>query len=117
MHGRTKRTPEAGGRLLAKLAQGFSVTAACKAERIARSTYYEWRDDDPDFAAAADGAIEQGTDVLEDVARTRAVRQSDTLMIFLLKGRRPEKFKDRIDNRHTGPDGEPLKIIIERTGG
>jgi hypothetical protein len=37
-----------------------------------------------------------GTDALEDEALRRAKDKSDTLLIFLLKARRPEKYKDRV---------------------
>lgn len=83
--------------MLAKLRQGYSIASACKAERIGRRTYYDWRNDDPAFATAADDAIEYGTDTLEDEAKRRAVglHGSDTLLIFLLKARRPEKYAER----------------------
>jgi hypothetical protein len=95
--GRTVRTPEKGDLLVAKLARGYSIAAACRAERIARSTYYEWRDSDPGFASLADAAIEAGTDLLEDEAKRRAIGPggSDTLLIFLLKARRPDKYAER----------------------
>lgn len=114
VQGRTVRTPEKGEKLLAKLAQGLSITAACKAENIGRRTYYDWRADDPTFAQLADDAIEAGTDRLEDLAVKRATTISDTLLIFLLKGRRPEKFKDRVENRHTDADGGPITLVINR---
>lgn len=97
MQGRTVRTPEKGERLLAKLRNGWSVTAACKAEGIARSSYYLWRAGDPEFSAAVDDALESGTDLLEDEAKRRAVglSGSDTLLIFLLKARRPDKYRER----------------------
>jgi hypothetical protein len=39
---------------------------------------------------------------LEDEALRRAKDKSDTLLIFLLKARRPEKYKDRISTEHSG---------------
>lgn len=33
---------------------------------------------------------------------------SDSLMITMLKATDPEKFRDRSDNRHSGPNGEKL---------
>lgn len=114
----TIRTPEKGERLLKQLALGKSVAASCRAARIGRSTFYEWRAADPAFAARVNGAIEDGTDRLEDVARERAVRQSDTLLIFLLKARRPEKYRETIRNEHTGSDGSPLTInVVQRSDG
>lgn len=37
-------------------------------------------------------------------------RYSDTLLIFLLKGARPEKYKDRQSHEHTGSGGGPIAI-------
>lgn len=113
--GRTNRTAEKGERLLAKLAAGYSVTAACKVEGIGRSAYYDWRGADPVFAKAADEAIESGTDALEDVAKKRATAPeggSDTLLIFLLKARRPEKYRERSDIQVSGSGGGPLTVVI-----
>lgn len=93
----TELTPKKGERLLAKLREGESVASACRAQRISRQTYYTWLKEDPDFAAAARDAIEIGTDLLEDEAKRRAVglSGSDTLLIFLLKARRPDKYRER----------------------
>jgi hypothetical protein len=111
--GRTVRTPEKGDRLLAKLAQGYSVAAACRAEKIGRTADDGWRQADPAFAARADAAIEEGTDRLEDEARRRATLKdgaSDTLLIFLLKARRPETYRERHAIEHTGAGGGELVI-------
>lgn len=119
--GRTLRTPEKGDRLLAKLALGYSVAAACKAEKIGRTAYYAWRKDDPQFSARADQAIDAGTDHLEDVARKRAVDPedgSDTLLIFLLKARRPEKYRERSDVNITGNVSATVTVVFaERPDG
>lgn len=80
---------------------------------IERTHYYRWRDQHPEFATAADAAIEAGTDRLEDIAVKRAEDQSDTLLIFLLKARRREKFGDRQQLEHRGVDGGPL-ILVHR---
>lgn len=110
------------------LRQGLSVTAACVAAGLPRRTVYNHRAADPAFAADWDEAAEAGTDRLEDEALRRAVEgvrrekvvtsqgralkdddgnllkevtidYSDTLLIFLLKGRRPEKYAER--HKHT----------------
>lgn len=108
MANRTKRTPEKGEQLLRQLELGRSISAACKAEGIGRSAYYVWRDEDEVFAKAADAAIEVGTDRLEDEAFRRATSRkapSDTLLIFLLKGRRREKYGDKQHLEHSGSMG------------
>lgn len=107
----TNPTHKKGERLLAALRAGETVTSACQAEHIHRSTYYAWRAADSGFAAQADDAIESGTDVLEDEARRRAIAGSDTLLIFLLKARRPEKYRERYTPEG---DAKPLEIVVTR---
>jgi hypothetical protein len=87
---------------LEALAEGLSITGSAQRAGILVQTAYDWRNRDTEFAAAWDAAIESGTDKLEDVARKRAVNQSDTLMIFLLKGRRPAKYRERHEFEHKG---------------
>jgi Bacteriophage Sf6, terminase small subunit-like len=102
MANRTKNTPKKRALFLGALTEGASVTAACNRAVITRRTVYNWWEADPEFAAAWDDAIEAGTDALEDEALRRAKDKSDTLLIFLLKARRPEKYKDRVSTEHRG---------------
>lgn len=110
----THLTDEPKSKLLAKLATGASITAAAKAARRTRQTYYDWRESDPAFAKLADEALEMGTDKLEDSATRQALQGNTTLMVLLLKARRREKYTERSETAITGKDGDPLKIIIER---
>lgn len=100
-----------------------NVTVACLEADVHRSTVYEWRSEDPEFARAMEQAQIEASDYLEEEARRRAVvgteepvfgrigrdqdgeigtirRYSDSLLIFLLKGNRPDKFRERIE--HSG---------------
>lgn len=108
-----KRTPARERRFLAALRRGVSAGAAATEAGISRSTAQDWRADDPDFAARWEDAYEEGTDALEDEARRRAftgvdtpvfyggarvgeVRKfSDALLMFLLRNRRPEVYRER----------------------
>src|ERR1700691_189551 len=117
-----RTTTRAQGAFLDALANGLSATGAATAAGIGRRTAYDWRKADPDFAAAWDLAVESGTDILEDEGWRRAVKgnvepvvsmgkivytkdgepltvtkTSDPILQFLLKGRRREKFSDRVD--------------------
>jgi len=110
-------------KFLKALAQGASVTKAAQRAGFARQYAYELRDEDEEFAEAWDVAVEAGTDALEDEAVRRGkegvrkpvyqggklagyVREySDTLLIFMLKGRRPETFKERVEQTHRGNIG------------
>lgn len=105
---------------------GGNVTRACKAVGISRTIAYEWRDASPEFAQAWDRFKAQGMEALEDEATRRAyegydkavtfqgqvtdtVREySDTLLIFLLKGGKPEKYRERTEL--TGAGGGPVVI-------
>jgi hypothetical protein len=114
----THLTHDAKAKFLAKLATGASITASAKAAGVHRQTYYDWRDSDPEFATEADHAIEAGTDVLEDSALKQAKTGNTSLMVLLLKSRRPDKYKDRTENQLTGPNGAPLTITLaERPDG
>lgn len=114
--GVSKDSPEVRALALERLAQGFSVTAAASAANITRQTLAKWRRNDPAFDAACVAAIEEGTDRLEDAAIVRAtegtpvpvfykgqivghtVQVSDRLMELMLKARRPDKFRERVDH-------------------
>lgn len=100
---------------LCRLRETANVSRSAKDAGISRKTVYKERDSSEAFAAEWDDALEEGIDYLEEEARRRAhegveepvyykgeevgtVRKySDTLMIFLLKGRRPDVYKDRQD--------------------
>jgi hypothetical protein len=122
------RTPEKEIAFLAALSATCSVSKACDAAGVGRMTVYDWRKNDPDFAAAWDDAKKIGADVLEDEAVRRAhdgvnepvfyqgvatgtiQRYSDTLLIFLLKGAKPDVYKDRVASEVSGPGGAPIGL-------
>lgn len=114
----TKTTPEKEVRANAQqvfvehLSNGDTVTNSAKAARIDRTTAYNWRDSDKDFALAWDDALEAGTEKLETEATRRALESSDTLLIFLLKARRPKVYRDRLSAEVTGADGQPLASVV-----
>lgn len=105
------------------------MSRSAKEAGVARQVAYRERDSSNAFREAWDDAIEEGLDFLEEEARRRAfegtekpvfykgeecgyVREfSDTLMIFLLKGGRPEKYAERVKNEHTGKGGGPIEVI------
>lgn len=60
-------------KMLTKLARLPIVEAACKQAGVPRSTYYRWRKDDPDFAAACDEAIEHSSDLINDMAESQLI--------------------------------------------
>jgi hypothetical protein len=122
-----KRTPKRGRknrvrdwrpRFLRELAQWGNVTTACRRTRIGRTAVYQAKDSEPAFKAQWDDALDQACDAMEEEARRRAVkgtdegvfykgrkvakllRYSDTLLIFLLKAHRPEKYREQMRIEH-----------------
>ena len=119
--------------LLVALTTTPILGAACLAAEITPRTLYNWRHaGDADFDAAFKVARELGIHVAEDEAWKRATDgtvedvygslgqnqgtgvvgqrrvKSDTMMIFMLKGAAPEKYRERFE--HSGPSGGPIEI-------
>lgn len=88
--------------MLAALSRTGNISAAARAAQICRRTHYDWLDSDPSYVSAVSQAWEEAADVLEACARKRALVGSDTLLIFLLKSVRPEKFRERHEIEHKG---------------
>ncbi len=126
---------------LLALAETGVVSSAAGAAKVDRTRPYQLRWEDPEFAAAWDSAVEIAADKLEREAVRRAreglvrykflkdgspildprtqepyyeLEYSDTLLIFLLKGLRPGKYRDNIRHEHAGDQENPLRH--EHTG-
>lgn len=115
---------------LAAFAEVGNITRAAEVAGISRAMHYDWLKDDPDYPDLFQAADQQACDRLEQEARRRAVEgtlkpvfhkgeecgvvreYSDTLLIFLMKGAMPDKYKDRVTNEVTGKDGGPLEVVF-----
>lgn len=126
----TTGTAKKAAAFLCELEACGNVTRACKRSTLPLRTAYNRRDSDAKFAAAWDAALDRAVVQLEDEARRRAhdgtlkpvfyqgercgqVREySDTLLIFLLKAARPERYRERVSAELSGPGGGPLGIEV-----
>jgi hypothetical protein len=106
-----------------------TVAGAAKAAGIGRRTHYFWMEQDAEYAKAFEDATEVSLDLLEAAARQRALlgvqepvfykgrivghvrKHSDTLLMFLLNGRRGEVF-NRTKHEISGPAGGPLEVQV-----
>ena len=114
---------------LQDFARTGNVTESCENVGIEnRSTVYKWQEIDDQFAAGWRESEVKATEVLETEARCRAVdgtqkpiyqggqlvgyvtEKSDTLLIFLLKARAPEKYRDRVQMQHADAEGKKLPL-------
>ena len=137
---RRRRTipPKAREQFLEALAAGWSVRHAATLTTHAFQRWYELRAANEEFAEAWAQAVEQGTQMLEDEARRRAVdgvdepvfqkgemvghvrRYSDNLLMFLLRGRRPAVYREsaavelNIPAVHVEPDPERTVRVLEK---
>lgn len=109
MIGRAKRQM-----FLAGLRDSANVSASARASGVERWKWYRLRHVDSGFADEWTKALEAGIDALEDEAMRRALeggeepvfyqgkivgsvrKYSDTLLMFMLKARRPERYRDRV---------------------
>jgi hypothetical protein len=119
-------TPEARAVFLEALSKAYSVTEAARLAGFARSTAYLTRDQDDEFAAAWEDAVEQGTDVIRAEIRRRAVdgwdepvyqrgelvghvrKYSDRLLELEAKRRDPA-YRDSVKVE----GGEPVTFVLD----
>jgi len=109
----TALTPMVITAFLGAVAGCGNITQACGELRINRGTIYQMRQENEEFRLALAAALETGYDAWEDAAADRAFNGyekpvyqqgtkvgtvtefSDTLAALLLKGSKPEKYKER----------------------
>ncbi len=120
-------------RFLEQFARMGNITRACEAIGMRRRrNIYDWQEHDDQFAAAFREAEIEATEALEAEAWRRAcegtekpvyqggelvghiTEKSDTLLIFLLKARAPEKYREKFDHRHSGEVRQPIRYIETR---
>lgn len=113
--------------VLAAFEECGNVSKACKKAKVPRRTFYAWLQEDEKFKEKFEAASIIAVGVLEDEAKRRALegvlepvyykgekvgsvrKYSDTLLIVLLKGHAPEKYRERVSTELTGKDGKPIQ--------
>src|SRR5947209_17637730 len=116
---------------LAAFSECGTIKEAARCADISRQSHYDWLRSSSDYAVAFAEAENEAGEALEAEARRRAVegfvepvvyqgklcyeideatgekkpigirKFSDTLLIFLMKGAIPEKYKDRVESTST----------------
>jgi hypothetical protein len=104
-------------KFLETISASGNISLAAQAAGVSRRTPYYHRDKDPDFAQAWEDAFDEFLDHAEKEAWRRATegveepigfdkgvhqgmfvkRYSDTLLMFMLKGHRAEKFRENLN--------------------
>ncbi len=69
------------------------VQIACEKAGIGRATYYRWKKEDPEFSQKAEGALQEGSFLVNDIAESQlmsAIKEKNlTAIIFWLKHHHP----------------------------
>ena len=107
-----------------------TVTHAAQAAGVVRRQHYEWLKN-PDYLTAFESAHEEACDTLEQEARRRATvgwdepvfhngmecglkrKFSDALLIFLMKGAMPAKYRENVVVQGGGTGGVMTVRIVE----
>lgn len=117
---------------LASLKAGSTLKDACAAAGISKQNAYQARQRDEAFAVAWAEAWEDGAEVMEAELFRRAVtgidkpvyqggklvgvirEYSDTLLIFGLKARKPETYRENQRIEHVGAEDAPGIEVVAR---
>lgn len=97
---------------LAAFRNSANVRAACEAANISRKTAYQHRERDPKFAAQWDEAEQDAVDVLEARAWQRS-QVSDTILMFLMRAHRPQKYTERVKQEQVGAVETVLRVVYD----
>lgn len=110
-----------------------TVTHAAKDAGVDRCQHTRWLED-ADYASAFEAAHAEACDVLEEEARRRATtgwdepvfhngeecgvkrKFSDTLLIFLMKGAMPDKYRDNAKVEHSVSKEADVVFYVPETG-
>lgn len=113
------------------LASNGVKTTSARVAGISYGLLCKWRLNDAAFKEAEELAYEEAADLLEAEAYRRAyegvtntkyagagenireyeeTKYSDTLTMFLLKGMRPDKYRERTSTELSGPGGNPVEL-------
>ncbi len=125
----TQTTAERRFKFLGLLSESGNVTESAKKAGLNRQYLYDFREENPDFAAAWDKCIKRAGGKLKEEALRRAMKgvlepiyykgrkcgtvrkYSDSLLAMLIKGAFPDEFADR--TKAEVKNTEPLVIRWE----
>lgn len=102
--------------LIENLANGATITQACKYVSINRNTYYRWFEGDTKFREAIETAKLVRIKMVEDALYVSALKGNVTAQMFFLANRRPEEWRDIRKMEHTF-EVIPLPQIFEKMYG
>ena len=118
--GRKSKKDAVREELLANLREPMSIKAACALSGVGKSTYYEWIENDPEFAEEVEAAIRFSEAVCVSRIKSLGEEKADwRAHAWLLERRFPGEWsaKQEIELNQTTSDGGAALVIqmIEQT--
>lgn len=92
--------------------QGLYIKDIAAKMGISVTTVYDWMNKNPKIAAAIKKGRDKSIDMVENALFKSAINGNVTAMIFYLKNRAPERYKDRVDN-NINTNIKDIKLKIE----
>ena len=111
----TKYTDDLGDKLIRWMRNGYSLTAAAGKIGISRQTVYAWAEEKPAFSDALNEARAAAAAWWEDRAQDVAMGKEGNaaMVIFGLKNRVADEWRDKQEHAHTSPDGSMTPTTID----
>lgn len=89
------------------------IGLACDKAGVRRKLHQEWLEKHPSYKVRFEEMRERFVDGLESVAIQRAKDKSDSLLMFLLKAEKREKYGDKADVALSGQlAGPPVTLVF-----
>lgn len=92
--------------------QGLYIKDIAAMMGVCVTTVYDWMNKNPEIAAAIKKGRDKSIDMVENALFQSAINGNVTAMIFYLKNRAPERYKDRVDN-NINTNNMDIKLKIE----
>jgi ACT domain-containing protein len=86
--------------MLEQLQKTPIVQVCCEKLSIARSTYYRWREEDPEFAKQADKALAEGVALINDLTESQllsAIKNGNISSIFYWLNHRHSAYSNKLE--------------------
>lgn len=102
-------TPEMIKKAEALAAQGLTMEQIASVLGMGSTTLYVKQNEVPELQEAIKRGRHKGLATITNALFQKAKSGDNTAMIFYLKNRDPENWRDRRDHEISGPDGGPVK--------
>jgi hypothetical protein len=99
------------GEVIATASEGRSIASFAARIGVARSTVFKWAEDIPEFSDALNIARAKAAEFWEgELIKLATTGQGNAAaVIFALKNRAADDWREKVINEHSGPDGGPIE--------